>query len=731
MVSFFHKGVVGLILSFIGGFSVYAQNTTESPTSSGDSAITYEMPQVSIFQKSYGLFSNVPGSAGYLDETFLKRIQPLSGNEVIRKIPGIHVVDEEGVGLRANIGIRGLDPDRSRSVLILEDGIPVALNPYGEPEMYYTPSMDRMQGVEVLKGSGQILFGPQTIGGVINYITADPPESSSGNASVIGGEGGFFRGLFSYGNTSGNAGFKVNYLRKQAENIGPTAFRINDLSTKIKLKSGNSSLGLKLGYYDEISNSTYIGLTQTMYDQGGQDFVQMAPDDRLDIRRYSASLVHENRISSHFHLKTIAFGYTTTRDWQRQDFSSNPLVSNRSGVVWGDTSVAGGAVYMRDQNAHRNRAFEVAGIETQLTTTFATGKVQHKLQSGIRYMYERAFEQRINGNKKDAASGELVSDEIRTGNALSGFFQDKIYLSSKLSATGGIRMEYYNYERNIIRDGDTDTSIVAISEVGKVIPGFGLNYQAGEILTLFTGIHRGFAPPRVKDAISDNGVVYNLNPELSWNGEAGFRLAIQKSFFAEVTGFYMKFSNQIIPVSESSGGTGAGLVNGGETQHTGIEMAFSANFAPILNLKGYYLGLTANFTFVKATFSQDRFIVSGGEKININGNRTPYSPAIFITHSVSFETPSGWGISFNGNYTGKQFSNELNSIETSPDGRIGLIPSFFTLDGSMYYTLPRIPLIFRVSGKNLTNERYIVSRRPQGIRVGLPRYLSAGLEISF
>jgi len=122
---------------------------------------------------------------------------------VIRSISGINVVDEEGLGLRANIGIRGLDPDRSRTVLMLEDGIPVALAPYGEPEMYYTPSIDRMVGIEVLKGSGSILFGPQTFGGVINYLSANPPAVPTATAHIRGGNGGLFTGKFGYGTTFG------------------------------------------------------------------------------------------------------------------------------------------------------------------------------------------------------------------------------------------------------------------------------------------------------------------------------------------------------------------------------------------------------------------------------------------------------------------------------------------------------------------------------------------------
>lgn len=127
-----------------------------------------EMPQFAIIADKDRIFSKVPGSVAFIDQETIKNLKPISGNEILRRVPGLHVVDEEGLGMRVNIGIRGLYPDRSRSVLMLEDGVPVALAPYGEPEMYYTPAIDRMAGVEILKGSGQILYGPQTIGGVVN-----------------------------------------------------------------------------------------------------------------------------------------------------------------------------------------------------------------------------------------------------------------------------------------------------------------------------------------------------------------------------------------------------------------------------------------------------------------------------------------------------------------------------------------------------------------------------------
>ncbi|MBC7921447.1 MAG: TonB-dependent receptor [Ferruginibacter sp.] len=722
----------------------YAQTTPGATRDTlPDSSLlkTHLMPQITVLGERAGVLNKVPGSATYLNLRELLRLAPISGNEVFRRVPGLHVVDEEGAGLRANIGIRGLDPDRSRGVLVLEDGVPVALNPYGEPEMYYTPSIDRMEGVEVLKGSGQILFGPQTIGGVINYLTADPPEKSSGSIRLRGGEGGFFTGLVGYGNTFGNTGVQVNYLRRQADRWGTASFRVNDLSAKIKFRtSERSSIGLKLGVYDEGSNSTYLGLTQPMYETGGQDYVRMAPDDRLDVRRYSASLTHEHRFSPNVKLRTTAFGYTTTRNWQRQDFSASPTASNQTGTVWGDPAVPGGAVYMRNSTGSRNRQFEVAGVEPRLSVDYYVGKLASKLEAGTRFLYERAFEQRVNGRKADARSGDLVEDEIRTGYAFSVYAQNKLFHTERFSITPGVRLESYQYERNILRNSFVinnastvrDTNLVAGNDVWQLIPGIGFNYNLKENTTLFAGLHRGFAPPRVKDAVTNVGQALQLDAESSWNAEIGARTRPVEGIKLEMTGFLMDFSNQIIPVSESSGGTGSGLVNGGRTRHQGVEASVDADLAKLLTVPRYAFILNVNATWVDAHYRADRFQSDpSGETINLKGNRTPYAPQWLASGALTVETPFGAGLRLTGNYVGRQFTDERNTVLPSPDGRTGQLAAYCTLDATAFYEIPKWKTSFNVAVKNLSDERYVASRRPQGIRVGLPRLVTAGLDIRF
>lgn len=696
---------------------------------------SFEMPQIELIGSRPQRLDRVPGSATVITEQVIIDTAPVSGHEVFRRIPGVHAVEEEGLGLRANIGIRGLDPSKSRSVLVLEDGIPVALAPYGEPEMYYTPSMDRMAGVELVKGSGSILFGPQTFGGVLNYVTADPPPVPTTTLQFRGGQGGYFTGLIGYGTTVGNTGFKVNYLRKQGDEVGLLDYRVNDLNAKIKLLfSESSSLGLKLGIYDETSNSTYVGLTQRMFDQGGFDFTHLAPDDVLDVRRYSLSITHDFFINPNITLRTTAFGYTTTRNWSRQDFD-NVFNPNRTYArIVGDAGVEGGAIFFRDSAGNRNRQFEVAGVEPRLSVNYTLGDFYNELDLGARYLYERAFEQRINGPIVSPQSGALVNDEIRTGHAFSTYIQNAFHLTDKFSVTPGVRLEYFEYTRDIKRLSNESVSISNTDRTTTLIPGIGFNYLLREGLAFYGGVHRGYGPPRIKDAISATGLSEELDAETSWNFEAGTRARVAAGIDFEVTGFFMNFSNQIIPIAEAAGGAGvpgASLTNGGATEHIGLETSLTLDFREIFQ-STYGLTLNTSATYVKAEFSEDRLVQQDGEIINVKGNRVPYAPELIFSGNIALSTPFNVGVSLTGTYIGKQYGDVLNLETGSLNGRQGPIDAYFVLDGRVSYSLPTLQnAVISVAVKNLFDERYIVSRRPQGIRVGLPRFVTAGIDWRF
>jgi Fe(3+) dicitrate transport protein len=467
------------------------------------------------------------------------------------------------------------------------------------------------------------------------------------------------------------------------------------------------------------------------------------------------SATHKYSPGDGLQLNTTVFTYTTTRNWRRQDFTYNAGASNLTGIWYGNPELPEGAIYMRNSNGHRNRTFEVAGIEPRLSYRYDLLNKTSKLDAGIRFLYERAFEQRVNGTKPDAVSGNIRNDETRTGIAFSSFIQNKVLLSDKITITAGLRNENVWYQREIFRLNNQDTLIGNTTDNFAIIPGVGINYTVNENMGIYTGLHRGYAPPRTKDAISDTGLDLELEAEKSWNFELGIRQKMSR-FQAELTAFYMNFSNQIIPVSESSGGAGTGLVNGGATTHKGLEMAIAYQLAGYDQNK-WSSSIAFSGTYLQAESSDDRFVLkktgtnADKEQVfeNINGNKTPYAPEMTLNASWDIEFDGMLGLRMTGNYIGEQFSDVLNTQDVAPwvemqqndpdfnytqatyNGRIGVIKPYFIGDINLWFLHKKSGLELNFSVKNLFDERYIVTRRPQGIRVGMPRFISGGVSYNF
>lgn len=706
------------------------------------SAAAVALPEVVVIGARSRALRRIPGSASVITREELRNTVPLSGSEVLRTVPGVYVQEEEGFGLRANIGIRGLDPDRSRTVLMLEDGVPVALNPYGEPEMYYTPPIDRMQRVEVIKGSGSILFGPQTIGGVINYVTPDPPAVPRGSLDLQGGSGGYLRALGSYGGTWNNVGAYVSGFRKQADDVRGLFFNVTDVTGKVGFDTGERSrMGVKLSVYDEESNATYVGLTEAMF--AADPDQKPAPDDRLRVRRYAASGTHDLRLGEGATLRTTAYAYTTTRNWQRQDFGY---------------SADGSQIVFRPTTGNRNRSFEVAGLEPRLQWNHALFGIRNELDAGLRAQYERAEDSQINGGTPTSRTGEIRDFEIRTGNALAAYLQNRFFPGERVQLTPGVRLESFAYDRNILRtrvrrtDPETGTQTRLPEDVDlrsgdrllEVIPGIGATWLPTERVTMFAGAHRGFAPPRVKDALIyedltlapgaavGDPVSLRLDAERSWNLELGTRMEPWPGVSAEATAFLLDFSNQIIPPSLSSGSVAqAELANQGETRHTGLESALGVDFGALLWWP-FALTTAVKHTYVQAEFSADRLIQNAaGDTVNVRGNRLPYAPENLLVLELGFDHPSGFNVQLDGVYVDEQFTDNFETVAPLANGRNGQIPAYSVWNLATTYRIPVFGLTVFGTVKNLFDATYVASRRPQGIKPGLPRLLTLGVRMSF
>ena len=265
----------------------------------------------------------LPGSVAVIEEAVLTESRSLSVGEALRKVSGLHVRGEEGFDIRPNIGIRGLNPTRSRQVLLLEDGAPLAYAPYGDNASYYHPPLERFQTVEVVKGGGQILYGPRTVGGVVNYVTPAPPNRRSGSLNLTGGERDFWTGHLRYGDKVGNTSLLFDAFRKQGEGARENIrLGLHDFNLKSLTPIGDSqTLVLRFNFYEEDSNLTYSGLRESEWATNPR--FNPFRNDYFNVQRYGTSFNHVWAATPNVVVNTTAYGTVFNRYWWRQSSNSN------------------------------------------------------------------------------------------------------------------------------------------------------------------------------------------------------------------------------------------------------------------------------------------------------------------------------------------------------------------------------------------------------------------------
>ncbi|HYH86852.1 MAG TPA: TonB-dependent receptor [Pyrinomonadaceae bacterium] len=672
------------------------------------------------------VLEQIPGSVEVIDRQALESSRVFTSTEALRKAAGVNVRDEEGFGLRPNIGIRGLNPTRSTKVLLLEDGIPLTYAPYGDNASYYHPPIDRFETVEVLKGSGQILYGPQTVGGVVNFITRNPPLKPTGTLTLMGGSRDYFNGHVNYGGTWGNTGLLFDYTRKQGKGARENLRSgLNDFNFKsVSTLGARQALTLKFNYYGEDSNITYSGLTEAEFraNPRGNQF----RNDFFYGDRFGASATHAFVFNNDVVLTTSFYGSFFKRHWWRQSSNSGERPNRLFRAS--DPNSDPDCLSLADLNTTcgnqgRLRQYYFVGVEPRLSVNHKLFGVRSEADFGFRAHFETQQRRQENGDLPDSRSGVLVEHNERRNQSYSGFAQNRFHIGD-WTLTPGVRVEHIEYQRtNRLRgvSGRTDLT--------KIVPGLGLSYSPSAKLTVFAGAHRGFAPPRTEDVINNNtGGVIELEPELSWNYEVGARVAPADGLRFETTFFRMDYENQIVPAS-LAGGVGASLTNGGETLHQGFELSGRLDTGALTKSRHNFY-LRGAYTFLPVAEFRGLRRSSIDSTTVITGRRLPYAPEHLLTATFGYSHPRGFDGLVESVYVGGQFADDLNTINPTANGQRGFVPSYTVWNATANYNVERLKTTFFVTVKNVFDRLYIADRS-RGILPGPPRLVQGGLKLRF
>jgi Fe(3+) dicitrate transport protein len=663
----------------------------------------------------------IPGAAQVLDRADLDASRVYTVNEALRKVPGLYARDEEGMGLRPNIGIRGLNPTRSSKVLLLEDGLPLAFAPYGDNATYYHPPVERFERIEVLKGSGQIAFGPQTVGGVINYITPAPPDELAGRVQVAAGNRDFREVHAELGDTTGGTGWQLSATRKSADGARDNIdLDLTDVTAKVtRALNERHALTLRASWLQEDSRVTYSGLTRDEYraNPRANPFV----NDEFELYRWGTSLTHRWTLAERVELTTSAYYSYFDRDWWRQSSNSGQRPNDASDPACGGMA----NLYTTCGNEGRLREYSTRGVEPRLTVRGTWFGLAGELRAGARWHVEHQYRVQANGSTPTARvagtgpNAGVVEDQQRRAAAASGFVEATLTRGA-FTVAPGVRYERIDFERTNYLNGARGST-----RLDQVIPGLGATWRASETVTVFTGVHRGFAPPRVEDIVTATGGAVDLDPELSWNYELGVR-ARTRGVAVELTAFRLDFANQIVPASVA-GGSGASLTSAGRTIHQGLEALFETR-------RDLVRGVEAHARLVwtwlpDAEFRGTRFSsIAGFTNVSVTGNRLPYAAEQLGTLTLGAST-ARWRAQVEGVYTGAMYTDDLNTVAIVANGQRGRMPGHVVWNATVSHA-PTPSLELYATVKNLADRTYVVDMT-RGLIPGSPRLVQAGFAARF
>ncbi len=700
----------------------------------------------------------MPGSAQFIGEEEIRQQSYDDVNRILRKVPGVYIREEDGFGLFPSVSMRGVDTSRSAKVTIMEDGILMAPAPYSAPSAYYSPTMGRMSGLEILKGSSQIKYGPHITGGVINYLSTPIPLEETYYLKSLVGSFGELRTHGYVGNTidtaAGRFGFLIEgYGRKSDgfKKIDETAdFRdgdntgFNKLEPMVSLSWEPASgiyqrLEFKYGRTDLDANETYLGLSEADFRASPRRryaatrFDNIATEQNRTHLRYLVSPTENLDITTTLYYNNFKRNWYRLRDLRNVNGNRIGLSAALSGAQNGEgLDCLNGDMACTLRLRANNREYNSKGIESIAKYRFGTDRVQHEITTGVRVHRDqvRRFQrgddyiQAANGTITDRIEGIPggAGDRLQRTGAVALYLQDTIE-SGAWTLTPGIRYEFLNQ-----RYESPKGSLKGTNRMTLFAGGLGLSYGFNDALTAFGGIHRGFSPP------SPKGAVNGLNAEISTSFEAGLRYASpDKSLTAETALFYTDFKDLI--VVDNIGGAGTGDdENFGEATAYGLELSvqFDAGAANDWSVGNPWF---LNLTYTNAQQKNDALSTDPDSifSFGMRGNKLPYIPEFQVSFGTGIESEN-WGGFITGSYVGKSFSSFSNVTyqvngNGVPDVRFGVINSYFVADLSLYYRLTETVKLFG-GVQNLLDKVYSVSRQPHGSRPGMPRYLYAGIEIA-
>ncbi len=737
-----HTHPLLLIPLLMGAHTAKAQETTAS-----------SLPPMQVLGSQDAILQQV-GSSAFLSREDIQIQNDFNVNRLLQRVPGVYVREEDGFGNFPNISLRGSDGTRMEKTTVMEDGILTAPAPYSAPGAYYSPAAGRMSGLEVLKGSSQVRFGPHTTGGALNYLSTPVPDTSTSTLRMTYGEWNTWSGHFTTGGSSitekGRLGALFELYTHHSEGFrelnhatGDTGFSRYEPMVKLfwePVSAVPQRFEFKIGHTDFSANETYLGLSEADLRDHPHRRYPATRFDNIDTEQIRTYLRYVAGTLDGLQLESTAYYNLFERNWFKSDHVSterNPVLSS-SGSIVSRTSLhqallnrnntlgvlrddAPGSIGVKSNN----REYAGYGWQNELRKRLHADDTEHTLRAGLRIHHD--YEDRFQHTDVFSGPGDGSYSLFRKGlpgedadrrqetTATALFVEDEIR-RGPLTLKPGLRWEHLEQRaenRGKAVEGDLDTWAAGL--------GLALDLAPGDVL--FGGVYRGVALPG-----PDSHLNSGIREEESLSTELGLRHR-RDTHTLEFAGFFTDYSN-LIGTDNGFGldlGGGSNL-NAGEAEVYGLEGQLSSE---LLRHDQFRLPAYLSVTWTRAEL-KNALATSGGNNIFAGGEAgadLPYVPEWKLAFGLAVEH-GPYSLRLDGTWVDETFGTARNLDAPQSSSREGRIDDALVLDlGAGWQVSETLRLFAGV--RNLLDETYLASRLPEGPRSGAPRQAYAGFDIAW
>lgn len=640
--------------------------------------------------------------------------------QVLSKVPGIFIWENEGSGMQINIAARGLSPNRSWEFNVRQNGFDIAADPYGYPEAYYNPQLQSVQRIEIVRGHGSLQYGPQ-LGGMVNYILKNGSDFTKPFQIETNQTVGSNR-LFNSYNAIGAKTKRFNYYAFYDHRSGDgwrnnNQFRSNTLSGSFTFK-----VNPKLSITAELTK--WESLTQQ---PGGLTDKQFLEDPRQSLRS-------RNWFELQWLTPGITVDYAINKN-QRLNVKTFGIVADRNsigffpngGIVVADTVNTG------TTGAYNNRTIDIDeyrnyGMEARYLLHYKLGAQQSSLSTGLRFYRGNTY--RFRGGVGSTGSdytlqrelGSIWSSDIDyTSGNLALFAENLFQLTDRLLIVPGIRYEYitanasgYNGLSNnnpiFIQDQSRDRSFV--------LAGLGAEYSLSRTTTLYANATQSYRPVQFGDLTASpttDVIDTNLTDASGLNIDVGYRGTLREVLKFDVSVYWLDYQNRIGTIRQQrQDGTFYNFkTNVGSSTSKGVEAFGEISLAKLLSVLPRWgdISFFASYAYTQARYNNFRVVTvvnNALSETNYRDKRVEYAPENILRTGLTYSFKR-FSATLQHSYTDQVFADANNTVTPTANGQNGSIPSYQILDATVSYN-SKFGLLLKAGINNLTNENYFTRR---------------------